>query len=74
MSALAQITDWLQVLHGDLIANGGGKPPRLQPVPRPVTEADRARKRLEDRQFDDLVGEVYAAMDRWRINNDGGGA
>ena len=52
---LANITDRLAELIGAVIAVNGGKPPQLQPRPRPVTALDRVRHTLREEQHNALV-------------------
>lgn len=44
---------------------GGGKPPRVTPLPTPLTGVDVARARREDRRHRELVDEVAEAQKRW---------
>tara|TARA_R100001244_G_scaffold6385_5_gene7485 strand:+ start:766 stop:1101 length:336 start_codon:yes stop_codon:yes gene_type:complete len=44
---------------------GGGKPPRVTPLPTPVTGVEIARARRDERRHRDLVDEVAEAQKRW---------
>lgn len=68
VAALTDALDLLQVIHGDLVALGNGKPPQFRPTPRPVTGVQRARARIEERQHLALVDEVREAQRRWAAN------
>ncbi len=60
------IFDRLGDVMSAVVASGGGKPPRIQPARRPVTEVDRARLRREKKAHEDLVADVKAAQERWK--------
>lgn len=61
---LANIQDRLAEISGLLVALGGGKPPRVRPVPRPRTAMDRAESRTQYNEYLGLVGEMAAARER----------
>lgn len=66
VAALTHLGDLLLLLHSDLVALAGHKPPQVKPQLRPRTGVDVARARKERQEHDSLVAEVYAAMDRWQ--------
>jgi hypothetical protein len=55
---LATIADLLQNLIGVQVARAGGKPPKIQPMPRPRTEFDAARERKKLSNHRKLVARV----------------
>ena len=72
VAALTDVRDLLQLVHRDLLASGGVKPPPFTPAPRPVTGVQRARARVERARHDELVDEVKAAQERWRAARQNG--
>ena len=68
VATLTNIYDLQQQMLAALIQLGNGKPPSLQPAPRPVTGVQRARARVEVRRHLELVDEVKAAQERWRAS------
>ena len=70
VAVLADMRDLLQLVHSDLLASGGVKPPPFTPAPRPVTGVQRARARVERARHDELVDEVKAAQERWRARRE----
>ena len=48
-----------------MIRASGNKPPRMEPMPRPVTGVQEARERVAQRRYEALVGEVKEAQERW---------
>lgn len=58
VAALAAAFDRLGELIGTLVAVNGGTPPKLEPYPRPVTAAERVRRRKRMEAHYDLVRRV----------------
>lgn len=52
---LAQIFDGIQALQATQVAAAGGKPGKPTPFPRPVTEVEKAKRRLQDNSARDLM-------------------
>lgn len=72
VAGLTDVRDLLQLVHRDLLASGGMKPPPFTPAPRPVTGVQRARARVERARHDELVDEVKAAQERWEAARQNG--
>lgn len=68
VALLTDIYDRLGDVIAAVVMSNGGKDPKVRPAPRPLTGLDRARKRLEDRQFAALEAEFKAAQERWEHN------
>lgn len=66
IALLTVIGDRLGEVISGLVALGNNKPPRVAPLPRPVTGVERARARLSEERHRSLVSEVEAAQERWR--------
>lgn len=60
----AAIVDRLGDVISAVIAAGGGEPPAIPPYPRPVTAAERAKKRNRWRAHDALVARVLPNKSR----------
>lgn len=60
----AAIIDRLGDVISAVIAAAGGSPPKIAPYPRPVTAAERARKRNRWLAHDDLVARVLPNKSR----------
>lgn len=58
VAALAAMVDRLGVLIRALVSLNGGKPPDLDPYPRPVTAVDRLRERRGRERHLRLLGEL----------------
>ena len=58
---LAMIGDRMGEIFSAIIATRGGKPPKVQPVSRPVTAYDRIRSRVAWEKHRSLVDEVNRA-------------
>lgn len=61
---LALVVDRLGELLRAVVATGGGKPPKVRPLPRPRTAIDRAMTRRSRRRVESLVAEVEAGRSR----------
>ena len=58
---LTVISDRLGELIAATVAAGGAKPPRVDPLPRPVTALDRAAQRLSEASYDYLMEQIESA-------------
>ena len=65
VALLTVIADRLGDVTAQLVASAGHKPPRIPPLPRPVTGVDRARAVMDRRRHESLVDEVKEAQARW---------
>lgn len=61
---LAGIFDRLGEVIAATVSAGGGKPPKVDPLPRPVTALDRAAQRLADASYDYLMEQIEAARQK----------
>lgn len=61
---MAAVVDRLGEVIAGLVALSGGRPPKVKPVPRPVTAIDRARQRRSRARYGELVAEVQEAQER----------
>lgn len=68
VALLTDIKDRLGEVVAAVVVTSGGKAPKIPPSPRPTTGVARARRRMEDRQFDLLTAEFKAAQERWIHN------
>jgi hypothetical protein len=62
MEALAAVFDRLGELVNAVVVNhpsGKGRPQRVKPYPRPVTEFDRARRRREQALVDRATAKAF---------------
>ncbi|MFI9508427.1 hypothetical protein [Nocardia sp. NPDC052566] len=57
---LLSIIDALQGVQAAVIAAAGGDPPRMAPMPRPVTAADQVRDEYRDRSMQQLIDQFTA--------------
>ena len=53
---LMQLTDQMQILTGAVIGSAGGKPPKMQPAPRPKTAFQLVEERKQKETHDMFVG------------------
>ncbi|MEU4809444.1 hypothetical protein AB0H20_09595 [Nocardia fluminea] len=58
---LLSIIDALQGVQAAVIAAAGGDPPRVSPMPRPVTAVDIARDAQRDESMQNLIDEFTAS-------------
>ncbi|MFC9994575.1 hypothetical protein [Nocardia sp. NPDC127526] len=58
---LLSIIDALQGVQAAVIAAAGGDPPRITPMPRPVTAADQVRDEYRDRSMQKLIDQFTAS-------------
>lgn len=58
---LLSIIDALQGVQAAVIAAAGGDPPRLTPMPRPVTAVDIVRDAQRDQSMQNLIDEFTAS-------------
>ncbi|WP_278266217.1 hypothetical protein [Nocardia sp. AG03] len=58
---LLSIIDALQGVQAAVIAAAGGDPPRVTPMPRPVTAVDIARDTKRDESMQNLIDEFTAS-------------
>lgn len=66
---LMRVVDELQAQNARLDAIGGVKPGPVHPMRRPLTGIEKARRKLEDQHIEALIGEAYAAMENYGVNN-----
>lgn len=59
VEVLAVVADRLAEVANTIIGVNGGKPSRVQPMPRPVTAIDRARARLRREAADELERRLF---------------
>ena len=60
---LALVYEAIQDLTAATIGAAGGKPPPLQPFPRPETAFQRVQKRRQDEQYADLLADIERARE-----------
>lgn len=70
IALMTQMVELLQGVISGLHALGGGKPPKVVPLLRPLTEVDRLRANVEKRRHLELVDEVKAAQERWAASRE----
>ncbi|WP_446223508.1 hypothetical protein ACTWPB_28295 [Nocardia sp. IBHARD005] len=58
---LLSIIDALQGVQAAVIATAGGDPPRVSPMPRPVTAVDLVRDAQRDESMQNLIDEFTAS-------------
>lgn len=69
VALLTDIKDRLGEVVAAVMVAGRQKPPKIPQSPRPTTGVEKARRRIEDRQFDLLTAEFRAAQERWESNH-----
>lgn len=67
VATLYDICDRLGEVVAAVIAAAGEKPPKIQPLLRPITGVERARIAVEKQKHLDLVDDVMAAQARWKL-------
>lgn len=70
VALLTDIKDRLGEVIAAVMVAGRQKPPKIPQSPRPTTGVAKARRRMEDRQFELLTAEFRAAQERFARNQE----